>query len=105
MPELVQLNEDWKDRGVRVQTVSLDLATGNGSVNTAAGIGEFAFDREIFLPILAFEGDTGDLANAYKLRAMPLTLAINAKGEIVDRQTGGASRDRFEAMIAKALAE
>ena len=73
------------------------------SPNDPPGRPELAFEKKMFLPIVVFDGDVGDLAKNYGLSAMPLTLAVNAKGEIVDSQVGAASKERFEAMINTAL--
>jgi hypothetical protein len=105
MPELVELHHEWQDRGVRVQTVSLDLVSPR-RIDTAEGVGAFAFEKEFFLPVVAFQGDPARLAQRYQLDGgIPLTLAINAEGEVVDRQLGGAKKARFEAMIRKALGD
>ena len=104
MPELVRLNDERKDDGVRVQTVSMDLVTSAG--RSLEALGELAFDQEIFLPIVAYAGGPDALMRTYGLRSsLPYTIAIDADGRIVDRQLGSASRARLEAMIAAALAE
>ena len=103
MPELVELHEEWKSKGVRVQTVALDIAAPD-EIDSAEGIGAFAAERDFDLPILAFDGDVMRLAELFELSgAIPTTLAIAADGTIVDRLEGGADKARFEAMIAKAL--
>ena len=101
MPELVQLHNEWKDKGVRVQTVVLDLAT--HGAESAEEIGKFAFKREFFLPVLAYDGDLEALSEFGLGSGIPYTFAINAKGDIVDKFTGGAKKERFEQAIEKAL--
>jgi len=105
MPELVQLHEEWSPKGVRVQTVALDVTVPKGRVKTAEGIGKFLAAKGFEIPTLAFDGDGTDLAREYGLTGTPLTLAIDGEGRVVDQQLGGATPERFEAMIAKALGE
>lgn len=103
MPELVELQKTWKSEGVRVQTVSIDIATGNGP-DTAEGIAEFARKKDITIPIVAYAGGIEELAEKYGMSgAIPFTFALNASGEIVDTQVGGASKERFDEMVKKAL--
>ena len=103
MPELVQLDTEWKEKGVRVLAVSVDMADSQHTIDTPEQIGAFAEARDMTMPVLAFEGDTRDLLRHFGLQAMPLTLAVNAAGEIVDSEVGAASKERFEEMIASAL--
>ena len=105
MPELVQLHEDWSGKDVRVQTVAIDVVAPRGKVKTAADIQAFMEKREFAIPTLAFDGDGGKLQSELGLRGTPLTLAIDGDGKVVDRQVGAAGRERYEAMIAKALGE
>lgn len=106
MPELVELHQEWKAKGVRVQTVALDLMVPR-RIDTVEGIGAFAAERGFALPILAFQGDEGDMAKLAERWQMsggiPLTLAISRDGEVVDRVEGRAPKERLERMIEKAL--
>jgi len=106
MPELVELHQEWKEKGVRVQTVALDLMVPR-RIDTVEGIAAFAAERGFALPILAFQGeedDLGKLAEHYEMSGgIPLTLAISRNGKVVDRIEGRASKERLERMIEKAL--
>ncbi len=101
MPELVQLHADWKDKGVRVQTVALDLAT-HGK-ESAEALGTFAFKREMFLPVLAYTGAVEDLATFGLTGSIPFTFVVNADGKVVDKILGSADKERFEQAIHKAI--
>ena len=103
MPELVKLHKKWKNKGVRVQTVALDISLPD-EIETAEGIGAFAAERGFDLPILAFDGDAMALVERYGLSgAVPVTLAIDADGEVTELLEGSADMERFEEMIRKAL--
>ena len=53
-----------------------------------------------------FKFDIGldvDGAKTYSVHGIPTTLFIDRQGNLVDKQTGGMSRDEFEAKLAKIL--
>lgn len=107
LPELVELQKEWKDEGVRVQTVALDVAMPKGReprrVDTAEEIRVFLEQRGLELETLAYAGDPRGLQVQWNLQGTPLTVAIDASGEIVDRQVGAVPKNRLEKMIEKAL--
>lgn len=106
MPELVETAHAWRERGGEVVAVSYDLMLPDV---TPQGVREqvraFAAERGIDLPIYIYEAlDFDAIDSRFDLPgAIPVTLAIDATGAIVDREEGQADRARFEAMMAKAL--
>ena len=67
----------------------------------------FLDKRGLDYPILVYDEDDYELIEArYDVGGeIPVTLAIDAQGRIVDRQRGRASRDRFDEMMRKALGD
>ena len=106
MPELVELHQEWKDKGVRVQTVSIDgLAGGGKPVKTVGEVEAFAKKRDFALPIAVLEGDPSELGPLGEhiefSGALPTTVLILPGGEVVDTHIGGAKKKAFEAARKK----
>ena len=107
MPEIVELAHDWRDEGVRVVAVNIDIATAGmvpDPLRTPDEVRGFAELVGIDLPIVAFQGDWDALVDELDLPGpVPYTFVLNARGEVVDTQLGAAGTERFEEMLAKAL--
>lgn len=103
MPELVELHEDWTGRGVRVLAVSIDLAE-PGAVKSAEELGAFLRQRELALPVVAFQGDWDALTDRYHLPGGPPSTLIYRAGQEVGRIEGPGEKAEFEALIQGALA-
>jgi hypothetical protein len=108
MPELVELHRAWKSKGVRVEAVSLDWLWGDeSSPATVEKLGDFAREHDLALPLAVVSGTNEDLARLaehYGIgTGLPTSLAFDARGTLVDTEEGPTDRERFEAMIAKAL--
>ena len=103
MPELIHVAHKWEERGVRTAAVNLDIASGEGMPN-AAEVGRFCEEVGLDLPVYVFDGEWEELNDLLDLPGpIPFTLVMNADGEIVDTQLGGASIERFEEMLDKAV--
>ena len=65
----------------------------------------FVDQRGIDIPVLIYDADDYDAINErFGLPGpIPVTLAFDRNGAIVDRQEGEAGKDRFIAMMLKAL--
>jgi thiol-disulfide isomerase/thioredoxin len=106
MPELVETAHAWRERGGEVVTVNYDLMLPDV---TPQGVREqvraFAAERGIDLPIYIYEAlDFDAIDERFDLPGgIPVTLAIDRHGAIVDREVQQADRARFEAMMAAAL--
>lgn len=108
LPELLEVAEAYHAEGGRVQGVSYDLMAPLPDVdetNVETRVRDFLVKREFALPTVIYDDvdyqavdDHFDLAGG-----IPVTLAINAAGEIVDREDKAAGRERFEEMMRKAL--
>lgn len=106
MPELVETAHAWRERGGAVLTVSYDLMIPDVTPEgVRAQMRAFTAERGYDLPVYIYEALDFDAINErFDLSGeIPVTLAIDAAGRIVDRQEGQADRERFEALMAAAL--
>lgn len=106
LPELVAVAEAWRERGGRVVGISYDLmvpgADREGIEDTMRA---FMARKGMDYPVLIYDEDDYDALNErFELFGeVPVTLAIDAQGTVVDRQRGRATRERFEEMMRAAL--
>lgn len=106
MPELVETAHAWRERGGAVLTVNYDLMLPDVTPQGVRDqVREFASKRGIDLPIYVYEALDFEAIDArFDLPGtIPVTLAIDATGRIVERQEGQADRARFEALMAAAM--
>jgi len=106
LPELLETGRELADRGGRVLTVSYDLMIpGESRESAVAKLEAFAAERGIDAPILVYEADDYDGINeAFDLPGqIPVTLAFDRDGALVDRQHGQAGKARFVEMLERAL--
>ncbi len=107
LPELMEVAGAYRPRGGDVLGVSFDLMIpGVEEAKTVAMVRDFLTERDLALPTLIYDAPDYDAINErFDLPgAIPVTLAFDADGELVDRQSGQASGARFEEMMQKALA-
>lgn len=105
LPELAEVAAEHAGDGADVVALCLDFATRGGEPEqVAAKARGFLSVRELDLPVLVYGSeDMGALAGRWGLRgAIPVTLAIDASGNVVDRHEGRADKARFEEMLRKA---
>ena len=109
LPELHECKEAFEDAGGDVLLISYDLmipieGTPEAEVERVA---EFLEGREFTFDSLVFDEDGYDGINDLLdlPGGVPVTLAFNAEGEIVDRHVNQAGRERFDEMMRKALGE
>jgi cytochrome c biogenesis protein CcmG/thiol:disulfide interchange protein DsbE len=94
IPHFIELQNEWKDKGVTVVGLSVD-STG------AADVAKFAKDHGMNYPIVM---DTGTTASAYGAdQGIPTTVVIDKNGNIVASHLGLTEKSVFEDDIAKAL--
>lgn len=106
LPHLVETASEYAARDGAVLGVSYDfMVPGVTREDVLQQVSDFVADRGIDIPILIYEADDYDAINArFSLPGpIPVTLAIDRNGEIVDRQEREADKDRFTAMMEKAL--
>jgi thiol-disulfide isomerase/thioredoxin len=108
LPEFLATGREYRDRNAVVLTVSYDLmipdVTRDGVLKQMRA---FVEARKIDAPVLIYDAPDYDAINE-RLGLpgpVPVTIAIDATGRIVDRHTGQATRQQFQDMMKKALGE
>jgi thiol-disulfide isomerase/thioredoxin len=107
LPGLIETRHAFQSRGGEVLLVSYDLMIpGVTRDGVRAKVEKFVAGRKIDAPVLIFEADNYDAINErFELPGeVPVTLAIDRKGRIVDRQDGQADKTRLAEMMERALA-
>ena len=105
IPELLEVGREFAPEG-RVLGVSYDLMVPGESRATAPRSARaFVDEREWDFDVVIFDGEGYDAINErFGLPGeIPVTLAVDRRGRIVDRQEGAADRERFAEMMRKAL--
>jgi thiol-disulfide isomerase/thioredoxin len=105
MPELVEVARAYRGRAA-VLTVSYDLmvpdVTGDDVLKTMR---EFVAACGIDLPVLIYDGPDYDAINArFGLPGpVPVTIAIDRNGKVVERHAGKAGKAVFTELVEKAI--
>lgn len=106
LPELVEVAHEYRERGGRVVGISYDLmVAGSDPTTIEAKMRKFLDRQGLDIPVLIYDEDDEDSINErFDLPGgLPVTLAIDEDGQIVDRQDGQAGKARFDEMMRKAL--
>ena len=106
LPELVEVAREHHGRGVVVLTVSFDLVTSEAPrEDTLKEVGAFVTEQKLDLPVFLYDGpDHEGINQRFGLPgAVPVTIAIDKGGKVVDRHLGRATKERFAALIRRAL--
>lgn len=107
LPGLVETAHEFEGRGGQVVLLSYDsMVPGVGRDGALQLVEAFVSRRKIDVPVWIFEADNYDAINArFDLPGeIPVTLAIDRRGKIVDRQEGRADKRRWAEMMERALA-
>lgn len=108
LPDLLDVAREFGPRGGVVLGVSYDLMLPDMErEETLALVRDFLARRELALSTLILDAPDYDAIDArYDLPgAIPVTLAFDENGKLVDRHEGEATRERFAAMMRKALGD
>ncbi len=106
LPEFLATGREYRDRNAVVLTVSYDLmipdVTKEGVLKAMRA---FVAEHHIDAPVFIYDAPDYDAINErFGLPGpVPVTIAIDARGTIVDRHVGQATRQRFQEMMRKAL--
>jgi thiol-disulfide isomerase/thioredoxin len=106
LPDLMEVARAHRADGAEVLGVSYDFMVPGVSRDEVEGkVKSFLAQRGFELPTLIYDGPDYDAINErFDLPGdVPVTLAIDASGTIVDRQNDPADAARFEEMMQKAL--
>ncbi|MFT7670308.1 MAG: thiol-disulfide isomerase/thioredoxin [Planctomycetota bacterium] len=108
LPELVEVGHEYREQGGSVLGVSYDLMVAGSDPSTIQEkMREFLGGRKLDLSTVIYDEDDFDTLNErFSLPGeIPVTLAIDKTGKIVDRQYGKASKARLQEMMRKALGQ
>ncbi len=106
MPDLVQVVRKYEKDGGAGLLVSFDMQLAEaGPSQVQADLRTWLGKRNWGLPVLLYaEADVDPVSARFDLPgAIPVTLAFDKNGKLVDREDGAGSKERFEAMMRKAL--
>jgi thiol-disulfide isomerase/thioredoxin len=106
LPELVEVAAEYRERGGEVVAISYDLMIpGDDATSIRPKMAEFMEQKKVDVPVWIFDGDDYDGINErFDLEGgVPVTLAIDESGAIVDRHKGKAGKARFDEMMRRAL--
>jgi len=106
MPALLEVAREYRNRDAVVLSVSYDLMVpGVTREEVLKQLQAFVAERRMDIPVLIYNADDYEAINErFGLPGpIPVTVAINRAGAIVDRQEEEAGKDRFIAMMNKAL--
>lgn len=106
MPELVEVAREHRGKGLVVLTISYDLVTSEGPrEETVKEVNAFVVEQKVDLPVFLYDGrDDEEINRRFGLPgAVPVTLAIDKHGKVVERHLGRATKDRFGTLIKRAL--
>ncbi len=107
LPDLLAVGDQFRDEGGVVLSVSYDLMVPDVERATiAARVERFLAARKLALPTVIYDAlDTAALDERFALPGpIPVTLAFDRSGALVDREDGPCDRARFEALMRRALA-
>jgi thiol-disulfide isomerase/thioredoxin len=106
LPDLLATVDAHASEGLSVLGVSYDLMLPNKQAEAVrAAVQGFLQGRGLALPTVIYDGpDYAAIDARFELPgAIPVTLAIDAYGRIVDREEGESTRARFDELARKAL--
>ena len=106
MPALRVMAREFEPRGVRVLSVNLELLGPDIERDAVLPkVREFLAAREFELPTIVLEADEySAVSQHFDLPgAVPVTLAIDRKGRVVDQHLGEATHEDFRDLLETAL--
>lgn len=106
LPDLAEVGRAYRGRGGGVVGVSYDLMVAGADFDgMQQTMRDFLSRKQLDFPVLIYNADDFESINErFSLPGdVPVTLAVDKQGQIVDRQEGPADRARFEEMMDRAL--
>ncbi len=105
LPELIEVAREHRGKGVVVLTVSYDLVTSVSTRDeTLKEVDAFVAEQKMDLPVFLFDGPDTLINERFGVPgAVPVTIAIDRGGNVVERHLGRANKERFGALIRRAL--
>ena len=106
LPDLMAVAREYEARGGNVVGVSYDLLVPGVARESVEGkVRAFLAERDLPLGgVIYSANDFDSIDERFALPgAIPVTLAFDRNGKLVDREDGGATRERFAEMMQRAL--
>lgn len=106
LPDLMAVAREYEARGGRVIGVSYDLMVPRAARETVEDeVRAYLAERDLPLSGVIYEAaDFQSIDARFDLPGnIPVTLAFDKSGKLVDRHEGGATRERFAEMMQRAL--
>lgn len=106
LPDVIAVAHEYESRGGSVLLVSYDLMVpGVTRESVRAQVEAFVSKKKIDVPVLIYDAPDYDTIDArFELPGeIPVTLAIDGQGRIVDRQEGRAEKRRVVELMQRAL--
>ena len=106
LPELVEVVREHEAAGGRLVTISYDLMVPGSSAEEAPERARAFLERRGWdFPVLILDDiDYARIDERFSLEGgVPVTLALDATGAVVDAEHGQAGRERFEELMRAAL--
>jgi thiol-disulfide isomerase/thioredoxin len=97
IPDLIQVSTEMASKGVVVVGVSVD--DNDDRVRTVKNFVEK--NRIPYVNVI--DNDNKDIARAYGVQSIPMTLIIDRQGKIVEKIMGARSKDVFMQALARVL--
>ena len=97
--ELPYFNEAYAAYGDQIHFLMVDLV--DGSYETESGTMDFVDTNGYRFPL--YFDYLGEGSSLYQVTAIPMTVAINSYGRIVDTHVGSMSREELQALIDKLI--
>ena len=107
LPAVVATAHEYENRGGSALLVSYDMMVpGATRESVRAQMEAFVAKKKIDVPVLIYDATDYDAINTrFALPGeVPVTLALDRNGKIVDRQEGSADKRRLAEMMQRALA-
>jgi len=106
LPDLLEVGRQFRDRPAVLVTVNYDLMVPDVTkTGVLKQVRAFAAARKMDVPIYIYDGLDYDAINArFGLPGpVPMTIALDPTGKVVDRHAGKSGKEGFAAMMTKAL--
>jgi thiol-disulfide isomerase/thioredoxin len=93
--ELPHFQEAWKNYGDQIQFLMVDLMDGHRE--TRADLDAFLLKTGYTFPV--FADTTGEAANTYSVYSIPMTLAVDADGNLISQRIGSLTQQDLQDII------
>ncbi len=105
LPDLIAAEREARSDDLVLLLVSYDLQIPEANADTIVPrVRTFAEKRGIGAPVLVFEGELDPINERFDLPGhIPVTLAFDRQGNIVDREDGPTNKARFAELMRAAL--